>query len=515
MRRRTAGLFLAAALLGASCATDAGTTSGPLPTVEPTGATSTAPTPGATTAVRPPLALDGAPLKSCTIGMGTVIARCGFLSVPEDRSKPAGRWIDLHVAVIPASSMTPEPDPVFMLAGGPGGAASETLAWTGSVYDGIHQTRDIVLVDQRGTGGSNEYLIGTAPDVAGLPETEADAVIQAWADAQLESFGGDPRLYTTYPAMDDLDDVRAALGYDRINLYGGSYGATAAQYYIRQHEDRIRTVILDGATLISVPILELIAPNSQRALDLLFARCAADAACHAAFPDPAAELADALAQLADGPITTSVSDPATRKPMVLDVESFTGAIHAGLLNSETAAAVPLLISAASAGRWDDVAGGIAAVAAGQASDAGTPLMSAEIFCSEAWAVYDPDEVLRRGGDSYLVANQVASARARAAGCRYAPAGIVPPDDGKPARSDVPVLFVVGDADPQDPPANIADAPLNFPNSLTVVASGHGHTVAHIGCMPRIVDAFVEAGTVVGLDTSCIERGMPLPPFRLP
>jgi len=513
MRRRTAGLFLAAILLGSACAGEAAERPVPASSADTPTASPGGDSPAPTVAARAPLELDGVPLAVCTIGHA-VIARCGALSVPEDPSSPAGRRIDVRVAVIPAASSTPEADPVFMLAGGPGGAATETLAWTAAVFTGIHATRDIVLVDQRGTGGSNAFMIGDAPDVTEMTDVEAESTLRTWVDDTLAGFDGDPRFYTTTVAMDDLDAVRAALGYERINLYGGSYGATAAQYYIRQHEDRLRTVIFDGATLIDVPVLERIAANSQRALDLLFARCAADESCAAAFPDLPADFERAASVLKRAPVTTHVPDPASGRPMVLDTVAFTGAVHAGLLNADTASAIPLLINAASLGRWDEVAGAIAAVATSQPSG-GSPLMAAEIFCSEAWAVYDPDEVARTGRDSYLRDLQVDLARNQSEACGYAPAGIVPPDDGKPARSDVPVLFVVGDADPQDPPANIADAPLNFPNSRTVVASGHGHTVAHIGCMPRIVDAFVEAGTVVGLDTSCIERGMPLPPFRLP
>jgi pimeloyl-ACP methyl ester carboxylesterase len=143
-------------------------------------------------------------------------------------------------------------------------------------------------------------------------------------------------------------------------------------------------------------------------------------------------------------------------------------------------------------------------------------MSAVIRCSEAWAAYDPDEVARLGEASYYRAVQLDAARRQEASCRHTPKGIVPPNDGEPARTDVPVLLVVGSADPQDPPANIADAPADFPNSLTVVAAGQGHTVAHLGCLPRVVDAFVEAGTAVGLDTSCVaEGGVPVAPFRLP
>jgi pimeloyl-ACP methyl ester carboxylesterase len=446
----------------------------------------------------------------CVVGDQPAV--CGTLRVREDRSKSAGRQIDLRVAVIPAVSSVPKPDPLVALDGGPGQAATIDLGWTAAVFANIHADRDIVLMDQRGTGGSNRLVAPGSPDVSGLSPAEAVAKIEAWRDQVLASLPGDPRFYTTSVAMDDLDEVRAALGYDRVNLYGPSYGATAAQYYLRQHEDRVRAVVLDGGTLLDVPIFERVAPNSQRALDLLFRRCAADAACHAAYPDLATDFAAVLTRLAARPARTSVGDPWTGEPIVIDQMSFAGTVHAGLLHTQSIGAVPRLIHAAAAGDWDAVARAIAA-AMGPASERTDELvMSVVIRCSEGWARFDPAETARRGADSYLGPSQVETAKNLAVACRYAPPGAVTPDDREMVTSDRPVLLVLGEADPQNPPANVADAPTDFPNSLTVVVPGQAHTVAHLGCMPSIVESFIASGTVAGLDVSCAATGVPLPPF---
>ena len=357
-------------------------------------------------------------------------------------------------------------------------------------------------------------LVGPSPDISGLSEAEIDATIRAWATAELAKLDADPRYYTTSIAMDDLDAVRDALNYERINLFGASYGATAVQYYIRQHEDRLRSVVLDGATLLDVPVFERIAPSSQAALDELFERCAADSACATAYPDLVTEFDEVLAELDVGPVTTTVATPGTRDPMVIDVSSFTGAVHDGLLGATTSAHLPWFIDAAADGRWDDVANAILTVSGGSGRDGG-PVMAAVIRCSEAWARYDPAKVARAGAGRYYLDVQLEAAAEQALSCQYVPHGIVPVDDTEPARTDVPVLLVVGSADPQDPPSNVAAAPELFPNSRTVVAEGHGHTVAHLGCMPTIVDAFIAAGTVDGLDTSCVADGVPLPSFQLP
>ena len=440
---------------------------------------------------------------------------CGELIVPEDPAAPTGRTIGLRVAVIPAVSESPEPDPVFMLAGGPGGSAVDGLAWTAATFWGVHVSRDIVLVDQRGTGGSNEMRLDPLRDLTDLPADEADAAAGDWAASQIGQFEADPAFYTTMIAMDDLDAVRAALGYDRINLWGGSYGATAAQYYIRQHEDRLRSVVLDGGTLLEVPVFERIAANSQAALDVLFARCAADAGCAEAYPDLAQDFEDTLDSLERAPVTLDAIDPATGEAAVIDATKFADGVHSALIDAQFSALLPWFIDTAADGRWEEAMAAANAVGGGDPLDEEMPLMSAVIRCSEAWAAYDPAEVARTGAASYYLEAQLLNANLQATLCRYAPRGVVPTDDAAPASSDVPVLFLVGSADPQDPPANIAAALDRFPNSRTVLAEGHGHTVSHLGCLPSVVDAFIVAGTAKGLDTSCVRDGVPLPSFRAP
>lgn len=510
LRRPSVVALIAPLLLGLSGCGGPGSTALGSPTP---GATAGASSSAAASATVRVFTMDDDPLIDCGLrdGAAVVRAKCGKLDVPEDRSATGGRTIALDVAVLPATSREPAPDPLFILAGGPGGAATD-MAWVAARFAGVHATRDIVLVDQRGTGDSSEKRFGQPPDVTGLSATQAAAKMQAWITSELARFGVDPRMYTTAPAMDDIDAVRMALGYDRINLYGGSYGATAAQYYVRQHGDHVRSVILDGATLIDVPVLELIAPSSQRALDLLFDRCAADAACASTYPTLRADFAAATAHLAKGSETTDVVSRFSGEPIVVDALLFAATVHGGLVSSDLTAQLPLLIHAAAAGRWRDVA---TAIADTEPAPVGLQLMSGMIRCSEAWAVFDPAKVAQLGAGSYLLDFEVATARQQAVSCAAAPKGVVPANDATRATTAVPVLLVVGNADPQDPPSNIATASTDFPNSLTVVVPAQGHTVAHLGCMPTIVDAFIAAGTVTGLDTSCVATGVTPPPFRLP
>ena len=242
--------------------------------------------------------LDGEVMAGCSAA--GVDAWCGRLSVPEDRSTPAGTTIELGVMVVPAASPSPEPDAVFFLAGGPGGAATESWAPAATVFADVHASRDIVLVDQRGTGLSNQLMLPEPPDLDGMADGEIRQVMGDWVDNAFADLPGDYRHYTSRDAADDLDAVRDALGYETIDLYGGSYGATLAQYYLRLHPDRVRTAVLDGGTLLDVPVFEVYAGHSQDVVDRVFARCAADEDCRRAFPNPADDLARSIRQLGGG-----------------------------------------------------------------------------------------------------------------------------------------------------------------------------------------------------------------------
>ncbi|RPI33653.1 MAG: alpha/beta fold hydrolase, partial [Chloroflexota bacterium] len=206
-------------------------------------------------------------------------AKCGTLTVYENREAGSGRQIDLRIAVIPSISRNPAPDPLFFLTGGPGQAATESFPVMASAFERIQQKRDIVLVDQRGTGQSNPLK---CPVLDEDLENQADDAYMDFLNTCLESLDADPRLYTTWIAMQDLDQVREALGYQQINLYGVSYGTRAVLTYLKQYPDRVRSVILDGV----VPQDEVlgidVGRDAQRALDMIFARCAADQACNQA-----------------------------------------------------------------------------------------------------------------------------------------------------------------------------------------------------------------------------------------
>ncbi|HEU4386161.1 MAG TPA: alpha/beta fold hydrolase, partial [Blastocatellia bacterium] len=243
-------------------------------------------------------------------------ALCGKYEVFENRSTRSGRKITLNVLMLPATAPTPEPDPVFYFEGGPGGAAVATAKGGGRkvLFDLLRKRRDVVFVDQRGTGESNQ-LACAMNDPADLQTSfgerfPIERVRQC--RTELEKIA-DLTLYSTPIAMDDLDEVRDALGYQRINLYGGSYGSTAAMSYLRQHGDHVRSAVVAGVAPVDYRLPLPIAKGVQHALDRMLEDCGASDGCRSAYPKLKAELAELIARLEKQPATVTITDPTTRK----------------------------------------------------------------------------------------------------------------------------------------------------------------------------------------------------------
>ena len=459
----------------------------------------------------PARSLAGQPMRECFVDITR--ARCGSLLVPVDRSRPEARRIDLRVAVIPATSADAR-SALFLVTGGPGGASTISFGWALAAFADLRATHDFVLVDQRGTGGSDQLRVPARPDLTGVAGAARSDAIAAWLRPAFASLPDDVRFYTTRAAADDLDAVRDALGYTVVDVYGVSYGATVAQYFARQYPERLRTIVLDGATLLDVPIMERVALNVQRALELMFARCEREPACASAYPELRQEFAQVMARLAERPVNTGLTGPAGQ--VIIDPPLFASAIHSALLSERTIAQLPYRIHLAYTGRWEDLVRAALADAAGAAA-VQELAMSFVIRCGEPWARFDPEEIARVTPASYFDREaQMAWARDQAEACRWVPRGVTAPGDAGALVSSVPALLLVGEADPQDPIENVAGARTQLPSSTIVVVPDQGHSVAQIGCLGTIVSAFVKAERGQDLDTSCIARGgAPVTPFRLP
>jgi pimeloyl-ACP methyl ester carboxylesterase len=446
-----------------------------------------------------PLAAATAPelrLRPCTL-RPSVEARCGTFTVPENRGVKGGRTIALRVAVIPARDGGTRRDPIVVLAGGPGGSAVESAFGMLQLFSSVNGARDILLVDQRGTGRSNalECPVPKKP----LPATAA--AIRAYVEACLGRFRADPARYTTVPAMEDLAEVIRALGYEKVNVYGGSYGATAAQYLLAQHPELVRTAIFDGGTLLDIPIFERWGPNGERALRSVLARCAATPRCVRAYPRVRREAFEMMAALRKRPVRAL--------GVVIGPAEAAGTLQALTRSPEGAARIPWVAHRAVEGDWAPLVLSMDEQGAGGAET--RRLMYWSIVCNEPWARWSPARTRAASRGTYLAERTTLDAQRVAAVCSVWPKAPQPAWSDARVRSDVPVLLIVGGNDPQDPLANVRGARQAMPASRTVVVPHAGHGALQLGCLPEVAQRFVERGTAVGLDTRCVGRYTP-PPF---
>lgn len=444
------------------------------------------------------------PLEDCTLSLRTgyqVDARCGKLTVSEDRSDPDGRKIELNVAVVPAIKRNPEPDPLFLLAGGPGQSAVETFPSMLPLLSQIYQDRDIVLVDQRGTGTSNP-LHCLAPEDEMLTDEQVLEKLKACP----KTLDADLRFYTTEIAMNDLDEVRSALGYETINLYGASYGTRAALTYLRMFPEHVRTMTLDAVVDPGFVMFMDAAGDGQAALDAFFARCEADEACKTTFPNLRQEFADLLVRLNEEPAQIKFPHPLTNKPFELTVtrQLITNMVFNTLYLPDLVATLPLSIHEAYAN-----ANYAPLITQAFLLDAGLyDGMFYAVTCSEDALLISADQAAESGTHSVFGDRTVDFMKV----CAAWPKGEVSPDFRKPIASNVPVLIFSGDADPITPPWHADKVADSLTNELHLVFPGMGHGNLMSRCSTKIFSDFIQSASTDGLDTVCIKGIQPAPFF---
>lgn len=462
-------------------------------------------------------------------------AYCGNYEVFEDRAARRGRRIPLAVAFLPARSATPAPDPVFYLDGGPGNAATEAAAEIAELLGPLLEDRALVLVDQRGTGGSNPLSCDLGePHRQSMPsgataalDTEAELFGLARVRACREKLAAraDLTLYTTPLAMADLDEVRAALGFERINLLGASYGTSAAQVYMRQYPDRVRSVVFLAPGPIDLRYPLFAARDVQRALDLLFADCGADPACAAAFPRLREDFAAVVARLGQGPVRLEIPEPRSRRleTVVLTLDLLRLTLPYRLYSTEAAARVPLAIHQAAEGDFTALARASHTIWK-QTWAAPSQGLYLSVSCSEDAALLDPHLastpsrparpepdalVAEATRDTFVGDLRVRLHRTR---CGAWPRGTLPAGYWDPVRSDTPALLLAGEVDPILPPVWAEEVARHLPNSRLVVVPQASHWPV-TPCTRNLIREFLAAGSTEGLDTACVQATR-RPPFVL-
>jgi pimeloyl-ACP methyl ester carboxylesterase len=441
-------------------------------------------------------------------------AQCGTYKVWENRETKQGRQLDLSIIVLSALDANTRPDPFFMLQGGPGDAPSFNARFYSRVFHDVRRTRDLVLVDLRGTGKSAAL---TCPELAkpganGVFDQNLLSIEAVRAcRARLEQTA-DLRLYTTEIAVDDLEEVRQALGYGPINVYGTSYGSRVAQVYMRRHPKSLRAVTMKGIVPASMAMPETHARAGEHAWQSLVARCQKDDNCNRTFPTVDADFRRLLARLEkESPVMTLPAGPSRPAAAITVTRGlFAEAFRNVLYTPEGSAQAPKLIRQLLGG--DDR--GITETALSGRTVLGGERLAAGFFlsvtCTEdiPYLSKDADQMAAGTfGGTYRLQQQRAA-------CQEWPRGTVSKDHRRAATSTIPTLLLSGELDPVTPPAGGDEVARLLSRGRHVVIRNNGHPIGNAEkCIGQMIAAFLERGSADDLATGCA-ADVPAPPFLL-
>lgn len=437
---------------------------------------------------------------ACTATELPAGAQCFHLAVPEARGR-GGRTISLSLVRLPAT-LSPGRHAIFIFQGGPGQAATSLAGFYARVYAGVRASHDIVLIDQRGTGGSAPLNCPVTADQR-LADLFDPAIIAA-CRRQLAP-GHDLAAFTTTAAVADTEAVRAGLGYARIDLFGTSYGTRVAMEYARRYPGQVRSLTLKGVVPPWSTMPADFAPDVEAAIGFMLRDCAADAACAAAYPDLAGDLGRVGAALAAAPVTVTIDG----RPLRLTRGLFGAVVRTMLQGTPLRAELPRLLHRAAAGDWQPLVAQAAAVR-GAAQTGGATGLMLSVACAEDVPFIDRRQARARALgtvlDRYWL-DQLTEA------CALWPRGVVPADWRRSYRLVGPALLISGGLDPATPPAGAMRVAAMIDSAHHLLVPGGSHSFAGMnGCVDRVMAAFVVAASMAGIDTGCAAAIRP-PPFK--
>ena len=456
----------------------------------------------------------GLELADCRISAGPAFpgikARCGELERPLDPSDPNSReTIKLRVAVVPALNLDPISDPVVPLAGGPGQGAVDFYTSYAQAFAPLNRDREILLVDQRGTGESTPLRCAMDEELIEGSMSDEEAI--RLTEECLRELPYDPRFFTTSVAVRDLEAVREALGYPSLNLYGVSYGSRVAQHYARRYPETTRTIVLDGVVPPDLPLGPDIALEAQRAVDNIFARCAEDAACSEYFPDVADTFARVREELAEAAVDVRLVDPVSGE---VDTIRFGGAAFAVAIrllayHPNSIALIPLFVHEAGEGNFQPLAAQYLTIARGL-SDALATGMHNSVMCAEDTPRYDLANLDRGALDASYLGPVLVDTMDTV--CSLWPKGPVDDDLHEPLVTDTPTLLLSGSADPITPPGYATRAATRLTRAWLLTGEDQGHGQLAVGCMPDVIASFVNDAGLEDGAAACIEDSFVMPFF---
>ena len=433
----------------------------------------------------------------------------GFYSVYENREKSSGRMLQLDLIILHATGPDPKPDPVFFFAGGPGQAAAKmsrlfTKSW-------MRQDRDIVLIDQRGTGGNHNLqclLTGSDEDLQGYFENMFNPeMFRSCLEELNQKY--DLTQYSTPSAVDDFNEVRQALGYEKINLIGGSYGTRVALIYMRRHPETVRTSILQGVASMSFTNPLYHARGAQDAIKSLFEQCDSEPACREAFPNLEEEFWTVLERLEKSPRNTEVKHPATGEqvPVKLTLSAFSESVRAMLYSPYLRVTIPQYVHEAFLGNYTPIAQFVVMSERAYRKGLSYGLLLC-VTCAEDIDRIDPKDIPSETKGTFFGDERV---RTQMACCDFWPRSKLPENFAAPVKVDIPVLLLSGMYDPVTPPRWGTETARHLSRSLHVIYPG-AHSFFE-DCLQIIMREFLEEGSVERVDTSCV-KAMKLPSIKI-
>lgn len=423
---------------------------------------------------------------------------CGFVTVPENPNKPDGKQIQVHYVVLPAVKNVNHEEALLAIAGGPGQSAIDNAAGFDAMLSKVRQQRDILLIDQRGTGRSN---LLTCDEGAQSPLSFDDDNADTKAETQkcLAKIDADVTQYGSLNAIKDFEAVRQHLGYKKLHIYGISYGTRMAQLYMRLYPAHLATVTLDGIVPMQQSVLE-IGASIDRGFDLLFKDCQETAACHAQFPELKAEFDQVAASLAKAPVMENVYDPVTGEKTMLTMTrgKFYGSIRMALYQANVRALVPHAIHQAAKHNFQPILGlySLTIDNAGMAMG-----MHASVVCGEDMHRITP-AMREQAQHSFMGKTMLEGLEAT---CEVWKVPAVDDSFSEPISSDIPTLLLSGEIDPATPPSWGELAMEKLTNAKHFVAPYATHGVAYQSCANNLIADLVRSGSVNDLDGECLKK----------
>ena len=445
-------------------------------------------------------------LADCRVKNFDGIAQCATVSVPEDHAQPNGKRVEIFLAVLPALARRPEADPLFLFAGGPGQAASDQGRVAMALTD-IRKTRPIVLVDQRGTGKSKTLTCDATEEAKAkdslveMLNADVASMEKDWGKC-LATMKGNPATHRTDDYVDDLELVRKGLGYEKVNVWGGSYGTRVALRYMKRFPASIRTAMLDGVAPTSLHLPDDAMATSEAQLKIAIAACADSTACAKAYPDLSGTLDALIEKLRVTPQAVTLIHPMTGKPLTgtMTDRAVISFLWPLLYQPEAARLIPQLINSAVAGNFAPMA----------ATTTASSISETDLSIVQRFAVMCAEDMLGRTApamDRFKSLSDVFYGF-----CKSFPHGKVAPEFFEPTTSDIPTLLFSGTLDPVTPPSQGTLVAKTLPQSKHIIAAGAGHIVLQQACARRLMSKFVTAGNIAAATDACepeLNRPRPL------